>query len=303
MTEEILVDKKQRRMAFFISFAATFLLMAALGAGVAIWMGPMTRNPGASSGPPGMAYLPTEEDNLAMLVVGYDASGKAPPTFALVGFYPAEGRIPVAVLPGETLVRGKTKTDTLAGTFRVGGARYTKLALEESLGLTLDRYVAVELESFISLVNLLGSTDFKLPMTLDAKLNGRDIKLSEGTQKLDGRKMADIFIYPAYTGGEPARCVMAADLISSVINFHLPLTQTKAADALFKSAVNAVETDISQPDYQQRKEAAAFMNRLEVRPAMTIALTGRYNAAGNTYVLDEATEKALAAAFPPPGAS
>ena len=285
-------------MAFLISFAVTFGVMLAVALGVVFWMGPMTRSPSSSSGPPGMAYLPTEEDNLSILVVGSDPSGKAPPTFALVGFYPVDGRIPVVVLPKDTLIKGKTKSDTLAGVFSVGGVRYTQLALEESLGITINRYVVVQLDNFISLINLLGSTDFNLPTALDSTINGRDIKLSEGTQKLDGRKMADIILYSAYPGGEPARCAMTADVICTVINFHLPLAQSKAADSLFKSAVNATETDIAQTDYQQRKEAAAFMTRLEVQPAMAITLSGRYNAAGNTYVLDDATNRALAAAFP-----
>ena len=298
MAEEIEVTKKQKRMAFFISFIITFAIMAAFAVGAVFWLGPMTRNPGTSSSPPGMAYLPTEEDNLSMLVIGHDPSGNAPPTFALVGFYPAEGRIPVAVLPKDTLVVGKTKSDTITGVFGVGGARYTKLALEESLGMAIDRYAVIDLENFISVINLLGTTDFELPLTLDASLGGREIKLAEGTQKLDGRKMADIFVYPKYEGGEPARCAMAAELIRTVINTHLPLAQTKAADSLFKSVVNAVETDVSQTDYQQRKEAAAFMTRLEVRPAMVITLSGRYNAAGNTYVLDDTTIEDLRNAFP-----
>ena len=298
MAEEVQITKKQRRMAFLISFAVTFCIMTAFALGAVYWLGPMTHSSGTSSDAPGMAYLPTEEDNLSMLVIGTDPSGNAPPTFALVGFYPADGRIPVAVLPQDTLVTGKTKSDTLAGVFRVGGVLYTKLALEESLGMVIDRYAVIELDNFISVINLLGTTDFNLPLNLDASLGGREIKLTEGTQKLDGRKMADIFIYPDYKGGEPARCAMAAELIRTVINNHLPLVMTKAVDSVFKSVVNATETDVSQTDYQQRKDAAAFMSRLEVQPGMVVTLSGRYNAAGNTYVLDDATNQALKDAFP-----
>ena len=292
MSEEEFLKKEKWRL-FALSFAGTFLVIGLMAVATVYWLAPPA--PDTPEAPMGDGvYLPAEEDSFSMLVVGEDQeSGML--TFALVGFYPTRGNMPVAVLPRETLLVGKNNTDTLEGVYRTGGAAYAKAALEACFEISIDRYAAVRAEGFVKVADTVGVTDFDLPVELTGQ-NGL-VRLAAGRQQLDGQKTVEILSYPSYPEGELQRCRVSAQVIAAVINTHLPLVDSPAADPVFGLAVDNADTDLNQVDYQQRKQAASFMARLDVKPAQTISITGSYNGAGNTFSPTEAAKTALKAAF------
>lgn len=283
------------RRVFALTFAVTFLLMSLAALAVAFLINPMTmQEPEAPA--PGYNYLPREEDALTLLAVGTDPTTTE--TFVLAGFYPEGGTIPVAALPVETAVEVGDKVTTLQAVFREQGARAARDALAATYGLTLDRWATVTLEDFISAVNVVGTVDYQLAAPLRYSSPQLTIALPKGLVQVDGAKAADIIRFPAYENGETQRCGMTASLLAAYANKHLTLAITPDAEAVFRKVLGLVTTDITIGDYLQRTEAAAFLARLGVHPAQPIAVTGRYNGAGNTFVPDEDMVKALRQAFP-----
>lgn len=286
--------RREKWRMFLISFAFTFLVIGVMAVITIFWLSPPA--PSVTQPPLGDgAYLPTTEDDLTLLVVGEDVdTGML--TFVVAGFYPTRGNIPLAVLPRETLMVGKNKSDTLEGIYRTGGAAYVKAALEACFDISIDRWASIPATGFIKVTDSMGSTDFSLSEDV-LSANGT-VELSAGMQKLDGRKAVDLIGHTAYPGGETQRCEVAAQVLCSIINTHLPLAESPAADPIFNAAVSAANTDVTQVDYQQRKPAAAFMARLEISPSQPLNIVGSYNAAGNTFSPDADSKTALQGAFP-----
>jgi anionic cell wall polymer biosynthesis LytR-Cps2A-Psr (LCP) family protein len=283
-------DPKTAKYRYFVlSFLLSFVLLSVLlyglmrvarpGAGRAL-----AREPGAV---PATAYLPTREDALSVLFVGLDPAGGAD-TFLLARFNPAGGSVPIAALPRETAILNHGKTETIAEVYRYGGADYLRARMTESLGVTIDRYVRMDGGAFVAAADAVGAVEFELPAALTTGAEGgMPVTLSAGMQLLDGAAAARIIQFSGYEGGEPARCAMVAELAAEAVNQRMDIVLSALMDNVFRTIVNLVDTDISYADYDDRKQAAAFLAKLGQEPAKPLPLVGGYNEDETIYTLSD----------------
>ena len=238
------------------------------------------------------------EDGLTVLVMGVKDAESISNTYLLLRFDPLRGRIPVTSLPPQTLVvkpQGDQTPIPLTETYRFGGHTLTVQALENTLGFPIDRYAVVEADAFLKLGELAGPVQYLLGQTLDYADSERVIRLSKGTQLVDGQKALDIVTYPDYPGGDSIRAEMTASLAVQIINSKIALAASAGAEELFKAVINQVETDITFLDFEERRALAAEMESLS--PAIQIYPDGGYDANGKTYQLSENTVRMLGAYF------
>ncbi len=294
MDQEKKLRRSRRWRLFALSFAVTFLIVGLMFLVVAFGALPQNTPPPETQPSFGDgAYLPKSEDRLTLLVIGEDGvTGTL--TFALMGFFPDTGNITVAVLPKDTYLEGEHRSDTLSGIYRAGGGEMVSSALSSVLEVSMDRYAVIQSGEFVDLVNRVGSVDFEIPYDLSDTMG--QLSLGMGLQQLDGSKMLDVFL-AAFPNGEPQRCNLTAQIISTVINTHLPLMQGPEAEEVFLAAVNACETDFTQLDFESRREAARFLAELSVRPAGALSISGMYQTPENVFLLDEQSAELLRSTY------
>ncbi len=284
MDEEKRLRRRQRWRLFVLSFAVTFLIVGLMFLVVAF--GTLPQNEPQSQIEPSFgdgAYLPKSEDRMTMLVIGEDqVSGSL--SFGLVGFFPDTGSITVAMLPKDTWIEGQHRSDSLGAIYREGGGEMVVSALGSGLGITAERYAVIQSGEFAELINSVGSVDFEVPY--DLYTSTAQLAIGQGLQQLDGAKMLEFFL-ASFPNGEPQRCNIGAQVMAKVINTHLPVMIGPSADDLFLRAVNACNTNFTQLDYEQRREAAAFLAQLSVSPGQALGISGAYQTPENIFLLDQ----------------
>ncbi len=279
-------EKVQGRKAFFASFLISFLIIISMMAIAVLALRSGNNTPEEE------LYIPRQQDALTLLVCGTDTNGQAT-SFALIGYLPQQGRIPVVVLPTQTLVRKGSRNDTLGGTFKLGGGSYCALALGEALGVGVDRWVEIDRAAFEEILGIFGPVDF----TLDTPLQVGGTQLSPGLLQLDATTAAEILLYSAEGEGADVSASRAAALIAAILNQKLPQAAGQESEALFKAVQSRIKTDISLTDFMQRRESGEFMAGLSEPPALGLQTTGTLNAAGNTLTLSQECIQAIVQAF------
>ena len=276
---------KHTLAAFGKAFGITLLAMGAVLSTICFAFYLRTRKPATPQEELPAVYLPREEDRLNIFVTGAEDGDTPPDIYLLLGFLPDQGRIALCLLPPATYVEYGGEAVTLAGLYQRGGCQYARQAVEEYLGVPLDRWARAETEDLARLMNLTGLMDYYLPVDLNAQLRGRSVVMPKGNYQLDGRKAADILAYPAYKGGEVERSDRGALLLSQMLGENLPAFLTDVGDELMAAILDTVETDLSWKDYEERRSAMTFLARLELPATAVVYIDGSFSRDGSVFYL------------------
>jgi anionic cell wall polymer biosynthesis LytR-Cps2A-Psr (LCP) family protein len=195
--------------------------------------------------------------------------------------------VPVAAFPAATAVTNAGKTESLAEVYRYGGAAYARDALASALGAPIDRYVRMDSEVFEVCAAAVGAVEVELTVPVDFSRGGASQTLVEGRQLLDGARAAAVIGYRGYPENELGRCRVTASLTAAIIDQRRDICASAVFGALFEKLVNIVSTDISYPDYYNRREAAEYMAKLPQSIARPLEVTGEYSEDGGLYYLSD----------------
>lgn len=283
---------------FLLSFCAAFFLLSLLFLFLVT-----TVHPSAPAQPvqPTVLeeepYIPGEEDALTVLLFGADSADAVAGTYILARFDPMAKKVRVAVFPPQTLMISDQREETLSEAYRYGGARYTRDALAKHLNLPIHRYVRISLPNFITAAGAVGSVEFELTEELALSDGDFSVQLYPGRQLLDGRKVAALIRSRDYAGGELQRCRLIAQLTCAIVDQRIDVVNSILLDKIFETIINLVDTDISYPDYEERK-AAAKMLAESPRPLGTaVEVEGEFSADNERFILLDTTLAALAQQF------
>ncbi|MCI8622246.1 MAG: LCP family protein [Provencibacterium sp.] len=291
-------EKKLTVRYFILSFAIGFLLLSVAAMLVVLFIPPqMETGQAQQNTADGISYLPSNQETLNLLLVVEPREG-AQRLYALLRFDPARGQIPVAVLPPGTLVGAQGRLATVESAYTYAGIRRVAAQLEEALGIAVDRYLQLDVQDAVTLVDLLGGVQYRVKKRMVFNSAGTQTVLEPGPRQLSGNLFGEVLSY-SFPEGELERSSALGNLIASLLNDHSDLLLTAEADSVFQSLVNMGETNVSALDYQERKPAARFMARLSPDAAFSVRLSGQEEGTYGSFQLSEDCRRQLAAIFSP----
>lgn len=243
-------------------------------------------------------YLPVAEEALTILFMGVGEEGSPPEDYLLLGFEPLTGRMPVLPLPQNLGVRFRGQEVTLAEAYEKGGAQGVKGAVEETLGIGVERYAILGRGEYMEAVGLIGRVEYELPYPVVLEQYGNRVVIDSGYQQLDGKRMADLTLYDGYPGGELGRLAVQGELTAAFINQNLGRVSSQWVEELFRQLVRFADTDVSFRDFENRIQAARFLAKLQVEPAVPIPVLGEE--VEGEFLLDGSTRELVKKLFHQP---
>ena len=223
------------------------------------------------------AYYPKSSDALTLLTAVRREEGDAPAILVLLKFDPSNGKIVISAIPPETMVEDAGRFDAVSAVWKREGAQRAARALETALYLSIDRWLDLEGEGFVSLADTVGAVDYMLESPLI--LNGMTA-IEKGRQVLDGRRILSILFAE---GSSYGRLSTINSIAAETARQRIGMMNSSTVEAIFNAAVNSGRSDMTVADLEERRHAVAYM--LE-RPLAVkeIPATGSYNEAKNTFL-------------------
>lgn len=262
-------EKRQKSRMFWLAFLLTLLLLAVIMIGTVIAVQPGM--PGRVQQEEQYTYTPAPQDSLTMLLMGARGKGS---DFVLLRYNPQYGQIPIAVLPKETRVLSSAGETTLDALLASQGPLAVKRALQTYLGVQIDRYAAIDENSFLQFLSRLTSVSFTLPQTFSYSRDGAGVRLEAGERRLDGRDVLDLQSAPELQSDPAQRSKLMGTLYAQMINTNLDAFGEPLCEQLFKMAVNMMDTDLNAADFELRRESADFLSRVKATVSAGIVIEG-----------------------------
>lgn len=258
--------------AFLIAFTSAFLCFMLL------WMAALLSFPSQpasqaqqdvpreQTSDQGSLYLPDSSDCMTLLL----CEQENPTIFFLLRFDPVRGQIPVLAFPDSLALNLNGTTEPVSKILPAHGLSGLRQAIEQSLGVAVDRQLTLTRQSAIKLLQDFGPTSLTLSEAVDLTVGGISLTLQEGVQLLDGQRLWAL-LQKQLPQDDLSRCTFLSDFMALCINQHLKYLQHSYSEELFTAVVNASESDLSYQDYDQRRQAAAFLAQLTDSPAQPLS--------------------------------
>lgn len=217
--------------------------------------------------------------------LGYDALVNSldglSDTMVLLRFEPATGRVVVLSIPRDTRTQveglGLTKLNTANAQ---GGPALAATAVSDLLeGITIDRYVRINVQGVEKLVDALGGVSVYVPHDMNYKDDAQHlyIDLKQGEQQLDGAQSLQFLRYRYDQNGDIGRVQRQQTFIRSLLEQTLnPATLTRLPQILSVIQEN-VDTNLSVEELVALAGFAAQRDRSEVQMLM---LPGEFSRPG-----------------------
>ena len=146
------------------------------------------KNPPPPSG--GQAEKRADFDKFNVLILGID--GRAgindrADTIILASVDGEAGQVQILSIPRDTRVKIKGGWDKINAAYAYGGVDLTRETLTEFLNVGIDRYVIVDFNTLVKLVDEVGGIEVDVPVRMYVPLEGID--LEPGKQHLDGEQV------------------------------------------------------------------------------------------------------------------
>ncbi|GEM_PF-1567142 len=275
---------------FFLAFTASFLLLFC-GAAYAVFS---FSQAGAGMPAPqessfGGGYIPREEDNFSVLLIGTGYGGKSAEYFTLVRFDMPAGRIPVFTFPASCTISYENEETDLRTLCNSSGTEALIAALEAEYGIPIDGWLRYGRAGCETIVDTLGSYDLSFPRALIYSGGGRSIHLLAGMQRMNGKKTFDVISFPDFT--ETERCDRISKLVAAFLSRRL-IRLTKEGGNNFDVVADNTEASFGAKEHALREPGLAFLASLDVTVSSHITMEAELRD-GKLYLTDTSRERLL----------
>ncbi len=254
---------------FLLAFTASFLLLFC-GAVYAVFS--LSEAGAAESVPQESSeggYIPRQEDNFTVLLIGMGYGGGRAEYFTLIRFDMPAGRIPVFTFPASCTISYENEETDIKSVCNFSGAEALISALEAEYGIRIDGWLRYDRAGCEAIVDTLGSYDFSFPRALIYAEGGRSIHLLAGTQRMNGKKTYDVVSFPDFT--ETERCDRISKLVAAFLNRRL-VRLTEEGGNCFDVVADNTETSFGAKEHTLREPGLAFLASLDVTVASHITM-------------------------------
>lgn len=272
---------------FWISFFLTLAVLLPLGLGVMLWGGWQRSGQQArqaaedQSGVP--VAQPARRHTINLLVAVADEA----PAFVLARLDASESSLSLAAIPAEGVLLEEGRAVTLAEAYMVAGPARVARLLESTLGVTVDRYLAI---TPAALAQAVGNDSLRVGLSgafSAAELNA--LRLSESVQDwtaqsahngLAAWQAEGVVLPPAIGRARAAFWGAAARQWQGSLPTVLPQGLRRVSGSLL--------TDLTAQDYYTLGETLEFLANDHCEPEATL-LAGVWNAAAQRYEFTDET--------------
>lgn len=249
-----MAKKKSGRIA--VPFLVTIFLGLLIIGGGAFWiynyLG-LNKSAPLNEPTPRAAATVSAEDNHTVLLILDEPEQKCSATFVLMRSKPIEKRVIFIGIPTTTISIIDGQQEHIQNSYDRGGAQAAVNFVNQTFGITVDRYIRFDSESFRKVCDVLGGvTYFVEPDIAGFKKEG-------GEEYLNSRQIETLITYPMFNGREVQRAYTASSILSAMLN---QTDGKRVADNFrtsFDSIINMVTTDITAVDYKNRQYAIRNM--------------------------------------------
>jgi len=255
---------------FLLAFTASFFLLFC-GAAYAIFSfsAPDAQEPASQESSSEGGYIPRQEDNFSLLLIGMEYGGKSAGYFTLVRFDMTAGRIPVFTFPASCAVSYENEETDIRSLCNSSGTEALIAALETEYGIQIDGWLRYGRAGCEKIVDTLGSYDLSFPHELVYSGGGRSINLLAGTQRMNGKKTYDVISFPDFT--ETERCDQISKLVAAFLNRRLVRLTEKGGNNFSVVAENT-EISFGAKEHALREPELAFLASLDVTVSSHITM-------------------------------
>ncbi|WP_159446276.1 LCP family protein [Desulfonispora thiosulfatigenes] len=149
-------------------------------------------------------------------------------------------------IPRDTRVKVKGHYEKINSAYVYGGVDLTKEALRDFLGIEIDRYLIVNFQSVIDVVDAIDGIEVDVPVRMYKPLE--DIDLKPGEQKLDGRGALAYSRFRDTSEGDIGRVKRQHEVIKLVGEKVTSVQGIKKIPSLIDILMKNVETDIPKKE-------------------------------------------------------
>lgn len=202
---------------------------------------------------PRAAATVTAEDDHTILLILDEPEQKCSSTFVLMRSKPLEKRVLFFGIPTNTISIIDGQQEHIKNSYDRGGAQSAVNFVNQTFGITVDRYIKFTPEAFRKVCDVLGGvTYFVEPDIAGFKKDG-------GEEYLNSNQIETFITYPMFNGREVQRAYMASSVLSAMLNQTDGKRVADNFKTSFDSIINMVTTDITAVDYKNRQYAIRNM--------------------------------------------
>ena len=202
---------------------------------------------------PGTAGDGRGEGRATVLLVGTDKGGTLTDTIMLLSLDKTGNTLRLLSIPRDTYVDASyspPKINSACGAAGGGKAGMLELTRQVSnlLGFRPDGYVAVDINAFVQIVDLMGGVDFNVPMDMDYDDPDQDlhIHLSAGAQHLDGSEAIQLVRFRSgYPMADLTRTSVQRDFVQAAMTQWKNVKNIALLPGLVPILREKVTTDLS----------------------------------------------------------
>lgn len=228
-----------------------------------------------------------------ILFVG--AEGETINGMALIRILPDTVSVKIMPIPTKTVAVVGSSTETIATHYENGGMTYLKTAVENTFGVTCDKYIKISNDGWNSLVEYFGGTStYVFPQELYYKneATGETTSFGQGqaTRTLWGDDIRRIITYPLYKDGE-TQIRVVGEIGASLINsgcYTYKESILNNIQNIFNTIFNNSDTDITSRGFKDNREALEYLvENAGVAPCTYRLPDGSWDSRGNFTASEE----------------
>ena len=145
--------------------------------------------------------------------------------------------------------------------YQMGGVKQLIRAVEAISGITIDRYIASQDNTFKRAINAMGPLRMSFPEQVNYRGEDFAIVLLEGEQKMRGDDLLKYMRYCGALGDEGLQMQSAA--IGECFKQYITEKTLSKSDNLYSTLINSLQSDISVMDFKKAKDKLTYMQRMD----------------------------------------
>lgn len=209
-------------------------------------------------------YRPDASHNMTVLVMLAEMKAATPEYYMLINYRPKDEVIMCIPISGNLKATVGNFTGNLNEQYDNSGADGVKLAIENAIGVTCDKYIKFDKMSFTDFVDLTGTVSVNIPYDIT---EGDETLFTAGTSNFNGEQLYDYMTYQGFAEGEDYQMVVQSSAITSLLNSNMRNLSTTYLQNYANKILNTTDTDFSFVDYTEHQAAFMYTSENSYNPA------------------------------------